>query len=128
MRNITLNILGKNISFNFGTKAVGEIISHFDTNLQGVFVQVGDNPFIGIPNMMYIAHKNHCERQGIATEYSLSDFYNMIDDLEGAIDNKVVVDFYEAFAKSTGIDLQINYDDIPDEMLNTSSGEGEKKS
>ena len=105
MNYIELEIGGEKRGFRLGLGFLGGLLEDMDIGMTELSNKLSKNPFKTIPLMMYHSAICDLERKGEPVDFTKFDIIDWIEELEGGFENKVVVDFLNAFTKSMTKDI-----------------------
>ena len=83
MNYIEFQVGGKLRGFKFGIGFLGDILKHYDTDLQGFGNIVSKNPFSVLPALLFYGHYHDAIRKGATidfTIYNVEDWVDLVDD------------------------------------------------
>lgn len=121
MNQKTINISGKDRVFNFGLKAVSEIIDHNDWGFATLGKKMQSNPLATTPVILYYGAKNGVEANGLTQDFEFRDVYNWIE--EKGLSNDELVSVITLFANS----LVTFINDLKGDNDNSDTEESKKK-
>lgn len=82
MNEIEFEIGGKVRRFKLGLGFLGELLSHFDTNMMGLGRIMVNNPFSTTPAILYLSHKSYCMLNAVPVDFTLQQVEVWIEELE----------------------------------------------
>ena len=91
MNQIDFKIGGDTRRFNFGLKFLGDILSHFNTDIVGLGELLDSNPFATRPVILYYGHVASLKRNNKPVDFTLDDVIDWVDEMEGGISNEYVI-------------------------------------
>lgn len=77
--------------FRFGLAFLGDILTHFDTDIIGFGEILTKNPYKCVPAVLYYSHLRDCEKKEKPIDFKESDIYDWLDETENGINNENVV-------------------------------------
>lgn len=97
MRSIKAKIGGKEREFSLGTRAIGNVLKYFDNDMEQYVILLQTNGFLSAAPTLFFMHEHSVKREQGTIDFTLEDFEDWIDDLEGKFHNeevqKVLVEF-----------------------------------
>jgi hypothetical protein len=87
MNFIQFKIGGKPRGFKLGLGFLGDVLNHYDTDLQGFGRMAVRNPFSLTPAILYYAHKHECIRKGKPIDFELHDVEDWIEEMPKTLSN-----------------------------------------
>ena len=103
MKQITLNIGGKDRVFYFGLGFLGRLLDETNTNMTDFDKLRMENPFKWIPLMMFHSCAYGYIREGKEPDFVLQDVINWIDDVDVDVLHKFNTGFVESLIKDVPI-------------------------
>ena len=82
MNELNFEIGGKTRGFKMGLGFLGDIISHYNTDIVGLGHIMVKNPFSATPAIVYYAHLHDCKRRGIPVDFTIFDAQDWVDSLK----------------------------------------------
>ena len=91
MNYIEYEIGGKLRGFKLGLKFLGDVLSHFDTDIMGLGELMDKNPFATRPVILYYAHLSSVQGKNQPVTFTQEDVMDWVDEMEGGISNDNVI-------------------------------------
>jgi len=104
MKQITLNIGGKERVFYFGLGFLGNLLEKTGVQMHEIDAKIQGNPFKWMPEIMYYSLAYGYIRKNENPDFDTFDVSDWIDD-EGGFESKNVTDFFNAFRQSLQKDV-----------------------
>jgi hypothetical protein len=108
MNQIEFKIGGENRRFNFGLKFLGDVLSHFNTDMGGFGELIDKNPFQTRPAILYFAHCASVQRNQKPVNFTLEDVIEWVDEIDNGISNPNVIQAVELVLESVKRHLPSN--------------------
>ena len=85
-----IKIGGRLRAFRFGVWNVGELLAHFDMDMQSFGNHWVKNPFQTVPTILFYGHKFECERRGEPIDFTIQDFAEWLEGFENTVANEEI--------------------------------------
>lgn len=82
MNGIEIEIGGRKRKFHYGLWTLGELLTHFDTDIAGFGKILSENPFKAIPAILYYGHLYAVKKDKQVQDFSEFDVYEWIEEKE----------------------------------------------
>lgn len=99
MKNIKLELNGREFEFTFGLRYLGDMLEATGMTLADTAKGMFENPFKFVPLIMFHSAKSVIESQNKTVDFTEDDFIDWIEANDGLF-NTSVVSFCENFTKS----------------------------
>jgi len=103
MKQITLELGGKDRVFYFGLGFLGNLLESEKIDMTEIDAKIAQNPFKWIPLIMYYSYAFGFKRKNENPDADTYDFSEWIDEV--GMDGKAVTDFFTAFTQSLTKDV-----------------------
>lgn len=97
MRFIKEEIGGKERTFSLGTRAIGNVLKHFNNDIIEYLQLLQSNGFLSAAPTLFYMHEHAVKRSGGKVDFTLDDVEDWIDDLDGGFHNKTVQNLLNEF-------------------------------
>lgn len=88
MNKLEFEIGGKNRGFIIGLGFLGDMLIHFDTDIQGLGrMAVNNNIFALCPSVVYYGHKHYCISNRLPIDFTIYDVEGWFMDLDKGMFN-----------------------------------------
>lgn len=92
-----IEIGGKKRKFSFGIRALGNVLKEFDNDIHGYLALLQSNGFLTVGPTLYHLHAHSVKREGKEVDFTVEDFEDWVDELEGRFNNKDVQNVLNEF-------------------------------
>lgn len=90
MKSIKAKIGGKEREFSLSSRALGNVVLHFDNDIHKYIELLRTNGFLSAIPTLYYTHEHFCKRNDIEIDFTLDNVEDWVDELEGKFHNKEV--------------------------------------
>lgn len=105
MKEIKLELNGKEYNLPFGLGFLGECLENLGLNVFEIGQKLDDNPFKWIPTLMYESYKYECFLNGVDTEFTYRDLIGWLDNNEGKNKmNSFLIAFVDSLKKDVPVE------------------------
>jgi hypothetical protein len=103
MKQITLNIGGKERLFHFGLGFLGNLLESENVSMSEIDAKLAENPFKWIPLIMYYSCAFGFKRRNEFPDFDAFDMAEWIEEV--GMDSEIVKSFFQAFTQSLTKDV-----------------------
>ena len=101
MNKLIFEIGGEQRGFIIGLGFLGDMLNHFDTDIQGIGkMAINNNIFALCPTCVYYGHKHYCMSEKKPIDFTLYDVEQWLLDLENGMFNKNVQELLSLMTKT----------------------------
>lgn len=90
MNSVQFEIGGKKRKFTFGLGFLGDILHELNINMMELGEMMLSNPYKAVPSILYYSHAYEVKKSGEIVDFTIYDFNEWIEQLDGSYQNKEI--------------------------------------